>query len=176
MPFLGFKSMYVNKSDLHPSAPTMEDIELNEPDIAVAHNVATAVPVYNDWNARPPATAPAHAFPMSPAPPAYGVHSPCCAAATTTAPGNNVPVVTATGPPQFTVSNEDYEKNMRLYRTQLRNRRVAVCILVGGLFVVVLVVGIVVATRQRNAFNSWENGHSRSLRGIAVQQSRPASS
>jgi Ca2+/H+ antiporter len=153
--------MYVTKSDFHPSAPTMEDIELDEPEIAVAAAVPTAVPVYynSNSNARPPATAEAFPIPAPTALPAHHAHSPCCAAATATAPGINVPVVTATSTPQFTVSNGDYAKNMRLYSTQRRNRRVAVCILMSGLFVVVLVVGIVVATRQRDAYHSWDDGH-----------------
>jgi hypothetical protein len=151
--------MYVTKSSFQPSAPTMEDIELGEPEIAVAAAVPTAVPVYYSPNARPPATAKAFPIPSPPTHPAYQVHSPCCAGATATVPGINVPVVTATSPPQFTVSNQDYAKNTRLYSSQLRNRRVAVCILTCGLFVVVLVVGIVVATRQRDAYHSWDDGH-----------------
>jgi hypothetical protein len=164
------------KFSIHPSAPTMEDIELGETEIAVAPTVATAVPDFYDANARPPATA--YALPIpAPALPAYQIHSSCCTAAAATAPGVNIPVATATSPPQFTVSNEDYAKNMRMYSTQLRNRRVAVCIIMIGLFVVILVVGIVVATRQREAYNnSWTAGENRQLRVVSLQPSALANS
>ena len=156
----------------------MEDIELGEPEIAEAPTVATAVPVYYDANARPPATAYALPIPVTaPALPEYQIHSPCCTAAAATTPGVNIPVATATSPPQFTVSNEDYAKNMRMYSTQLRNRRVAVCIVMLGLFVVILVVGIVVATRQREAYNnSWTAGENRQLRVVSLQPSAIANS
>jgi hypothetical protein len=142
--------------DVWPSAPVMEDVSLDDdPEIALAPAVPVAAPV----------CCAAHAA-VAPNPP-YPVHPQY--AASYPAEPVPMPVASAVAPPLaaaaapepvpaprcYTVSNEDYTEKMRQYR----NRRTGAWVASGVVLVVVLVVGIVMVNKQREAYNQTWSDH-----------------
>jgi hypothetical protein len=151
-----------HKIEIMPSAPVMEDVSLDDdPEVALA----PAVPIIATpacCTAHPPQHAvgtPNSALPAQSFTPVYPnfVGSPAGDPFVIVEP-RPVPITSAVAPvPQYTVSNDDYSNKMKRYRNQVACQRTVVWIASGILLIVVLVVGIVMITRQRNEINrSWD--------------------